>query len=116
MITPLQPPPPGIAAEIHRALYEVVATLHVAEIEEQPGQTRIGEVHDYGILNGKPMVLFFQTSGYSRSGGRFPKWRHLDVKKVRAVRPLDKTFRGGRDTATGQHRQWDKLFIRAAQP
>jgi hypothetical protein len=112
MITPMHPPPPGISVELHRAIYEVIGTLHVAEIEEGPGRTRIGEPHDYGILNGKPTLLFYQTGGYSSSGG-LPQWRHLDVARFRAVRPLEKTFRGGRDTETGRHRQWDELFIRA---
>jgi hypothetical protein len=112
MIIPSQPAPQGVPADVHRAIYEVIATLHLAAIEDAPGRTRIGEPHDYGILNGKPMVLFFQTGGYSKSGG-LPQWRHLDATKLRGVRSLDKTFRGGRDTANGGHRQWDELFIRA---
>ena len=114
MITPIQPPPSGVASEVHQAIYEVIGTLHVTAIEEEPGQTRIGEPHDYGILNGKPTLLFFQTSGYSRSGN-LPQWRHLDPTRFRAVRPLERTFRGGRDTERGRHRDWDALFIRARQ-
>jgi len=69
----------------------------------------------FGMLNGKPILLFFQTSGYSKSGG-LPQWRHLDTTKIRGVRPLDRTFRGGRDLeGHGDHRQWDALFIRARQ-
>lgn len=113
MILPSQPPPPGVQADIHRAIYEVIATLHVVEIEEETGRTRIGEPHDYGILNGKPMLLFYQTGGYSKSGG-LPQWRNLDPCKMRAVRVLERTFRGGRATETGQHREWERLFIRAA--
>ena len=115
MIIPSQPAPSGVQHDIHRAIYEVIATRHVAEIEEAPGRTRVGEPHDYGMLNGKPILLFFQTSGYSKSGG-LPQWRHLDTTKIRGVRPLDRTFRGGRDLeGSGDHRQWDALFIRAPQ-
>jgi hypothetical protein len=112
MIAPMHPPPPGITAELHRAIYEVIATRHVAALEEAGGRTRIGEPHDYGMMNGKPVLLFWQTSGYSSSGG-LPEWRHLPVGKITGVRPLDKTFRGGRAIQTGRHRQWDLLFIRA---
>jgi hypothetical protein len=108
----LPDPPTGIPEPTHRALYAAVGGQRVAEVEERDGHTRIGEPHDYGILNGKPTLLFYQTGGYSRSGG-LPQWRHLEVAKVAAVRPLDKTFRGGRAIKTGRHRQWDVLFIRA---
>jgi hypothetical protein len=105
-------PPDGVSDFIHRAIYLAVEQNRLVEIDEPTGKTRIGEPHDYGVLNSKPTVLFYQRGGYSRSGG-LPQWRHLDVTKFRAVRPLDKTFRGGRDTETGQHRDWDQLFIRA---
>jgi hypothetical protein len=111
-ITPIQPPPPGVSPEIHRALYEAIATLHVIEIEQGPGQKRIGEPHDYGIRNGKPALLLYQFAGYT-SSGRLPCWRNLDPTSFRAVRPLNRTFHGGRTTETGQHREWDQLFIRA---
>ncbi len=114
MIIPSQPPPSGVQDAVHRAIYEVIATLHVAEIEEAPGRTRVGEPHDYGILNGKPILLFFQTSGYSRSGG-LPQWRHLDPTKIPGVRPPGRAYRGGRDIEGGDHRHWDALFIRARQ-
>jgi hypothetical protein len=114
MIIPSQPAPSGVQSQVHQAIYEVIATRHIAEIEEAAGRTRVGEPHDYGILNGKPILLFFQTSGYTRSGG-LPQWRHLDAAKIRGIRPLDRTFRGGREVEGGAHRQWDALFIRARQ-
>lgn len=112
MITPMQPAPRGVSAEVHQAIYQAIATLHVAEVEDASGHKRVGEPHDYGIINGKPLLLFYQTGGHS-SSGRPHGWRTLDVTTFRAVRSLDKTFRGGRATETGQHRQWDQLFIRA---
>jgi hypothetical protein len=104
--------PTGISEQIHRDLHAVIESRHIVELKERDGHTRIGEPHDYGVMNGKPTLLFFQTGGYSRSGG-LPQWRHLEVAKVAAVQPLDKTFRGGRTIKTGRHRQWDVLFIRA---
>jgi hypothetical protein len=112
MIVPLHPAPSGVTAEIHHAIVNAIATRRVAEIEDQTGRTRIGEPHDYGIIDGRPILLFYQTGGYSRSGG-LPQWRNLDATGFRAVRPLEKTFRGGRSTETGRHRQWTVLFIRA---
>jgi hypothetical protein len=114
MIVPIQPPPRGVTPAVHRAIYEAIGTLRTAEIEDPIGRKRVGEPHDYGMLNGKPILLFFQTSGYSKSGN-LPQWRHLDPTSFRVVRPLDRTFSGGRDLENARHRQWDELFIRARQ-
>ncbi len=110
--TALPAAPTAVSEQTHHAIYAAIDSRHVVELEERDGHTRIGEPHDYGLMNGKPTLLFYQTAGYSRSGG-LPEWRHLDVPKIAAVHPLDKTFRGGRSIKTGHHRQWDVLFIRA---
>jgi hypothetical protein len=111
VISPLHPSPPGVPAAIHREIYHVIAIRHVVEIEID-GHVRIGEPHDYGLLNGKPTLLFYQTSGYSKSGG-LPQWRNLPVTRVTRVQALGETFRGGRAIEAGHHRQWDVLFMRA---
>src|SRR5262249_19442376 len=114
MIVPMQPPPPGVDADVHRAIYEAIGTLHTAEIEDPVGRKRIGEPHDYGMLNGKPILLFFQTFGYSKSGN-LPQWRHLDARTSRALRPPERPFNGGRDLKSSRNRQWHDLFTRARQ-
>jgi hypothetical protein len=105
-------PPDGVTDFIHHALCRAIAHNRMVAIDEDQGKTRIGEPHDYGLMNGQPTLLLFQVGGYSRSGG-LPQWRHLPVTHFGAVRPLDRTFRGGRSTQTGHHRQWDQLFARA---
>ena len=110
--TALPAAPTAVSEQTHHAIYAAIDSRHVVELEERDGHKRIGEPHDYGIMQGKPTLLFYQTAGHSRSGG-LPQWRNLDVSKIAAVHPLDKTFRGGRSTKSGRHRQWDVLFIRA---
>ncbi len=108
---PVPPQPAGVSGEIHRAIYAAIESRHLVEVETEDHK-RIGEPHDYGIMNGKPTLLFYQTAGYSRSGG-LPQWRHLHVATFRAVRQSDKTFGGGRSIKSGRHHGWDALFIRA---
>jgi antitoxin ParD1/3/4 len=101
--------PASVAADVDVALREAIGGLRVIEIVSE-GQARIGEPHDYGIMNGQAMLLFYQTAGYSRSGG-LPMWRHLRVARISTVRILQDTFVGNR--ASQNHRKWDKLFLRA---
>lgn len=107
--------PPGVSPEVHSGICAAIQSRRLVEVEESDGHTRIGEPHDYGIMNGKPTLLFYQTAGYSRSA-RIPDWRNLPVTKIASVRPLDKTFSGGRPARSGRHRQWGVLFIRVGQP
>jgi hypothetical protein len=104
--------PDGVNDFIHYALCRAIELNRMVAIDEDAGKTRIGEPHDYGVMNGQPTLLLYQVGGYSRSGG-LPQWRHLPVINFGAVRPLDRTFRGGRSTQSGRHRQWDRLFVRA---
>ncbi len=106
--------PVGVSAEVHSAIYTAIESRQLIEISSE-GYKRIGEPHDYGIMNGEPTLLLYQTAGYSRSGG-LPAWRQLLVTKISAVRQLDRTFRGGRPIKSGRHHQWEVLFNRVGQP
>jgi putative addiction module CopG family antidote len=101
-----------VLAEVDRNLRAAIEGLHTIEIETA-GRTRIGEPHDYGVMNGKLVLLLYQTGGYSRSGG-LPQWRHILVTKITAVHLLDETFRGGRKTKKSTHRRWQKVISRAS--
>jgi len=100
--------PAGVAMKVDKALRDAIRGLHVVELVGG-GHTRVGEPHDYGILNGKPTLLFYQTAGYTRSGG-LPQWRHIRVEQVSVVRVLTSPFNGRRPSQ--KHVQWDKLFLR----
>jgi hypothetical protein len=45
------------------------------------GTRRVGEPHDYGIINGVPKLFFWQTGGESRSG-RPVGWRWAETRTV----------------------------------
>lgn len=72
---------------------------------------RIVEPHDYGIHNGSVKLLGYQVGG-SSSSGRLPDWRLMEAHLISDIRLLNRTFPGGRPTASGTHYKWDKLFMR----
>jgi hypothetical protein len=73
------------------------------------GTRRVGEPHDYGIINGVPKLFFWQTGGESRSG-RPVGWRWAVLAKMSQLQILDKKFAGPRPAPSGKHVQWDTLF------
>jgi predicted DNA-binding transcriptional regulator YafY len=75
---------------------------------------RTVEPHDYGIKNGKVMLLVYQVAGGSASG-KVPDWRCFVVDKIENLRALDEGFAGGRPVP-GEHRTCDVLFLRVSPP
>jgi hypothetical protein len=104
--------PPGISAHIDRQLRFAIAQKRLIELDID-GRIRIGEPHDYGIFRSKPMLLFYQTRGFSASGG-LPSWRLLAVPSIAGVRLLDEHFGGSREAESTRHREWDELFARVS--
>jgi len=45
------------------------------------GQRRVGEPHLYGVMNGKPTLLVYQTEGTSFAGP-YPNWRRLSLDGI----------------------------------
>lgn len=74
---------------------------------------RIVEPHDYGIQKGIQRLLSWQVGG--QSGGRLPGWRWFDVSDMSELEVLNRTFPGNREVS-GEHHQWEKIFIRVAPP
>jgi hypothetical protein len=74
------------------------------------GKERIVEPHDHGVLNGAVQLLGYQVAG-SRSRA-LPNWILMKVQEIVDLELLEKTFAGGRPTASGKHLRWDTLFIR----
>ena len=71
---------------------------------------RIVEPHDYGIHNGSIKLFAYQIGGSSSQ--KVPNWRWMEEDQMSCIELMDQTFPGGRSTPSGQHHQWDKLFIR----
>ena len=75
---------------------------------------RIVEPHDYGIHNGKAMLLAWQVGG--SSSHQLPNWRWMEADMISDVQLLNQTFPGGRPTPSSKHHQWDEVFIRVKPP
>jgi hypothetical protein len=78
------------------------------------GKDRVIEPHDYGIHKGVVKLLAYQVRGAST--GRLPGWRWLEVSGISDAHLMDETFPGNRPPPSGQHHQWDEIFIRVGAP
>jgi hypothetical protein len=74
------------------------------------GKERLVEPHDHGVLNGAAQLLGYQVAG--SSSRPLPNWILMMVQEMVDLELLEKTFAGGRPTASGKHLRWDTLFIR----
>ncbi len=74
------------------------------------GKERLVEPHDHGVLNDSLQLLGYQTAG--ASSRPLPNWILMKVEEMLDLQMLEKTFSGGRPTASGKHLRWDILFIR----
>lgn len=95
-------------AATDRLLRQAIAGRRIVTFTYQ-GLPRTGEPHDYGRLNGKARLNFFQTGGRSRSG-LVPDWRTIDASGITAFQVTETTFPGTRATSTGRHIHWDELY------
>lgn len=73
------------------------------------GCARVGEPHDYGLINGVPTLFFYQTGGESNSGKPLG-WRRAVLGEISHLKVSDRKFAGPRPTSSGRHIQWDTLF------
>jgi hypothetical protein len=73
------------------------------------GFRRIGEPHDYGVIDGVPRLFFYQTGGESRSGKPIG-WRWALLPKISELEVLDRRFAGPRPAPSGRHVRWDELY------
>jgi hypothetical protein len=73
------------------------------------GQQRSGEPHVYGMVDGLPQVLIYQTGG-SSSRGRLPGWRRCDLEAMRDISLTGEAFAGRRSNPSGDHSEWDETW------
>jgi hypothetical protein len=102
---------PIVDTELDRTLREAIRTKHLLRFRYKD-QDRIAEPHDYGIQKGIVRLLCYQVGGESRN--RLPGWRWIDVLEMRDCKILEQRFAGGRNVPSGQHHQWDEIFIAVA--
>jgi hypothetical protein len=79
------------------------------------GCQRIAEPHDYGIMNGRRRLFFFQVGGSSNSGKPLG-WRVADLTKLSNLRPLNQHFAGPRPSLSGRHQKWQRLIASVSRP
>jgi hypothetical protein len=79
------------------------------------GYARVGEPHDFGVIDGETRLLFYQVGGASRSG-RPVGWRWAVVARISGLRLLDDRFPGPRPTPSGRHQRWDLLYASVSRP
>ena len=96
----LVPNPVLCAGYFHRAL--------LGQFSQAP------KPHDHGIRNGSVQMLGWQTAG--ANSRPIPCWLTVKAEEMLELTMLDTTFPGGRPTTSGQHLQWETLFIRVRPP
>ena len=69
---------------------------------------RLIEPHDYGLKNGKPMLLAYQLQPRKSAA----EWRLFDVAKIADCLVLEDTFKGSRGALDQRHHAWDTLYAR----
>ena len=93
----------------NRLLWEAIEQRHVIQFLYH-GKVRIVEPHDHGIHNSSVQLLGRQTAGANRRP--LPCWLTVKTEEMLELTMLDEMFPGGRPTPSGQHIEWDTLFIR----
>lgn len=97
----------------HQLLYRAIQNKGLIRFSYK-NKERVVEPHDYGIQKGIARLLSWHIGGQSSS--RLPGWRWFDVADMKSMEVLEKTFPGNRAVPSGQHHQWDEVFIRVALP
>ena len=90
-------------------LYGAIESRRLVRLRYK-GKERIVEPHDYGIHKGVSKLLAYQIAGASSS--KLPNWRWMETDLISDLEILEQTFPGGRSSPSGNHHQWDHLFIR----
>jgi len=93
---------------VDKAIRAAIANRRLVSFELD-GLPRIGEPHDYGIINGVRQLFFYQTGGKSSSGAPVG-WRIALLSKVSALKILERQFAGSRPAPSARHKRWDKLI------
>jgi len=94
----------GRNAEADPRLLTAIQQKRLIELRYD-GKVRVAEPHDYGMQKGQQKLLSYQLEPVTN-------WRLFEIEKMSDLRVLERSFRGGRPTSSGQHHKWDRLFAR----
>jgi hypothetical protein len=73
------------------------------------GQRRVGEPHLYGLRNGQPTLLVYQTEGTSFAGP-YPNWRNCALSGLTRMTITGRSFQHPRLSSTDSHREWSEIW------
>jgi hypothetical protein len=73
------------------------------------GQRRYGEPHLYGVMDGQPKLLVYQTGGTSFSGP-YPNWRRLDLAGISRFTITGRSFEHPRLNSSAEHPEWTEIW------
>jgi hypothetical protein len=79
------------------------------------GCARIGEPHDYGVVDGEPRLFFYQTGGARRGGGARGGGGG-GVAHIADFSLLDRQFPGPRPVPSGRRQRWDRIIASVSRP
>lgn len=94
-----------------RRLRRAIAEKRLVELGYH-GHRRVVEPHDYGMRNGRVMLLVYQVCGGSSRASPAQGWRLLDVTKITDCTVLAETFAGSRRAPHQRHYAWDTVYAR----
>jgi hypothetical protein len=101
-------------SETERVLCAAIAGRHVVRFV-LAGRERIAEPHDYGVIDGRRRLFFFQIGGASRSGQPLG-WRWAELDQIAALHVLEQRFAGSRPAPSGRHQRWDRIIASVSRP
>ena len=73
------------------------------------GQRRVGEPHLYGVQNGQPALLVYQTEGTSFAGP-YPNWRRCDLSGITRFTITGRKFEHPRLRSSESLREWTEIW------
>ncbi len=106
MVTKAAAVDPG--GETERALCAAIDGQHLVRFV-LAGRERIAEPHDYGVIDGRRRLFFYQVGGASRSGQALG-WRWAEFDQIAALQILEQRFAGSRPAPSGRHQRWDRII------
>ena len=72
-------------------------------------QRRVGEPHLYGLLEGQPTLLVYQTGGTSHSGP-YPNWRRCALGGITHLTLTSRTFQHPRLRSDDPRSEWTEVW------
>jgi hypothetical protein len=73
------------------------------------GQRRVGEPHLYGLWNGQPTLLVYQTEGTSFAGP-YPNWRRCGLSGLSRLTITGRSFANPRLSSNASHSDWSEIW------